>query len=69
MENDRIAGKRQDVSATISNVIEPPAMTDGISPRNLAAKPLSKAPISLEAPMNIPFTAETLPRISSGVRS
>lgn len=67
MEKERKAGNLHDVNAAMSNVIDPPAITDGTSPSNLAARPLSKAPISLDAPMNMPFTAETLPRISSGV--
>ena len=42
-------------------------MIDGFKPNILAVAPDSKAPISLDEPMKIPLTAETLPRISSGV--
>ena len=46
-----------------------PKMTEGIKPRRRAAKPDSKAPISLEEPMKRLLTAETRPRMLSGVRS
>ena len=52
----------------MSTVIVPPKSTDGIVPISFAVAPDSKAPISLEELINIPFTADTLPRISSGVR-
>ena len=45
----------------------PPKMTEGIVPISLAVAPDSNAPISLEELIKIPFTADTLPRISSGV--
>ena len=57
------------VHNTIIIVILPPKITEGINPINDAANPLSKAPISFDDPINTPFTAETLPRISSGVNS
>ncbi|MNR57783.1 hypothetical protein D3C85_1786230 [compost metagenome] len=50
-------------------VILPPNTTAGTVLINFAVRPDSKAPISLEEPINILFTAETLPRISSGVSS
>ena len=54
---------------TISKVILPPNITEGTVPNSLAAVPDSKAPISFEEPINIEFTADTLPRIWSGVKS
>ena len=54
---------------TIPIVMQPPKITEGIRPRSFAATPDSNAPISFEEPMNIPLTAATLPRISSGVES
>ena len=44
-----------------------PKTTEGIKPRSFAATPLSKEPSSLEEPINTLLTADTLPRISSGV--
>ena len=52
---------------TIPIVIHPPKITEGITPSNFAATPDSNAQISFEEPMKMPFTAATLPRISSGV--
>ena len=40
---------------------------EGFSPNALAVAPDSNAPISFDEPIKIPFTAETLPRILSGV--
>ena len=57
------------VMVTITRVTDPPNITDGTVPKSLAAVPDSKAPISLELPINMEFTAETLPRIWSGVKS
>ena len=48
-------------------VILPPKTTAITCPAIFAAKPLSKAPSSLEEPTNIEFTEETRPLISSGV--
>ena len=52
---------------TMIRVMLPPKITDGTVPNIFAAVPDSKAPISLEDPINIELTAETLPRIWSGV--
>ena len=52
-----------------SNVIQPPKTTEGISPISLAANPDSKAQISFDDPIKILLTDDTLPRISSGVKS
>ena len=57
------------VMVTISKVMLPPNITAGTVPSNLAAMPDSKSPISLDEPINIEFTADTLPRIWSGVKS
>lgn len=48
-------------------VIHPPKITDGTTPINLAARPDSNAPSSFDDPMNMLFTAETLPFMFSGV--
>jgi hypothetical protein len=50
-------------------VIAPPKTTEGTTPMILEAKPLSKAPSSLEEMMNMLFRAETLPFMCSGVLS
>ena len=47
----------------------PPKTTEGTVPMSLAAKPDSKAPISLEDPMNTPLTDETRPLMESGVKA
>ena len=52
---------------TNTKVTQPPKITEGIVPKNLAATPDSKAPISFEVLTNTPLTDETRPRISSGV--
>ena len=52
---------------TTSNVIIPPKTTEGTTPISFAARPDSNAPISLEEPMKMLLTAETLPFILSGV--
>ena len=54
---------------TINIVTDPPNMTEGTVPKSFAAVPDSKAPISLELPINMEFTADTLPRIWSGVNN
>ena len=53
----------------MSKVMLPPKITDGTVPNSLAAVPDSNAPISFDEPINIEFTADTLPRIWSGVKS
>ena len=52
---------------TNTKVTHPPKITEGIVPKNLAATPDSKAPISFDVLTNTPLTDETRPRISSGV--
>src|SRR6266513_482254 len=47
----------------------PPPTTETTGPNNAAVKPDSSAPNSFEVPMKMLFTAETRPRISSGVIS
>src|SRR5205823_9104944 len=64
----RREGFFQATAATVTSVMIPPKMTEGAVPINLAATPDSKAPISLEEPMKIPFTAETRPRRRSEER-
>ena len=51
------------------SVILPPKITEGTVPNSLAAVPDSKAPISFDEPINIEFTADTLPRMWSGVNN
>ena len=48
-------------------VILPPNTTAGTVLISFAVRPDSKAPISFDEPINMLFTAETRPRISSGV--
>ena len=57
------------VMMTTSNVIEPPNITAGAAPMIREVKPLSNMPSSLEELMNMEFTEDTRPRISSGVVS
>ena len=57
------------VTATTNKVNEPPTTIAAFVPHHLAVNPDSNAPISLEEPMKIPFTAETRPRMLSGVAS
>ena len=45
----------------------PPASTAGTAPIRAASAPDSNSPSSFEAPMNTALTAETRPRMSSGV--
>ena len=52
---------------TTIKVMVPPNNTDGTVPNKRAEVPDSKAPISLDDPINIEFTADTRPRICSGV--
>jgi len=53
----------------MSSVTLPPNITEGIVPSSDAAVPDSNAPISFEDPINIEFTADTRPRIFSGVNN
>src|SRR5947209_18034411 len=45
----------------------PPVTTEMTGPNNCATRPDSNPPNSFEVPMNRLFTADTRPRISSGV--
>ena len=45
----------------------PPPTTDATKPNQSAVRPDSNAPSSLDEPMNTALTAETRPRIASGV--
>src|ERR1043165_4076411 len=54
---------------TTSSVPMPPKTTAGTVPIRAAVVPDSNSPNSLEAPMNSMETAETRPRITSGVES
>jgi len=47
----RSSGTFQVVKATTSRVMQPPKTTEGTRPMKRAARPLSKAPISLLEPM------------------
>src|SRR6201984_1658946 len=47
----------------------PPPTTETTGPNRAAVKPDSSAPNSFDVPMNMLFTDETRPRISSGVTS
>ena len=57
------------VIAETNKVILPPKTIAGTVLINLAVKPDSNCPISLDEPINIEFTAETLPLILSGVQA
>jgi LmbE family N-acetylglucosaminyl deacetylase len=63
----RISGQAHATAATTRMVPTPPATTDTTAPNHAATTPLSKAPSSLDAPMNRLLTADTRPRNSSGV--
>ena len=54
---------------TTTIVITPPNTTAGTKPISRAVAPDSNAPNSLDEPINRLLTAETRPRISSGVKS
>ena len=56
-------------SKTILNETTPPNKTAFCNPKNLAARPDSKSPISFDDFMKIELTADTLPLIVSGVKS
>src|SRR5688572_18507061 len=64
--NFRSDGSFQAAAATEASAMQPPKTTDGIRPMILAAKPDSKAPISLDELMNMVLTDETRPRMLSG---
>src|SRR5882724_6598928 len=63
----RISGQLSAVAMTTRMVPTPPATTEMTGPNNCATRPDSNPPNSFEVPMNRLFTAETRPRISSGV--
>ena len=63
------SGNLKFVNATEKIVITPPKTTAGTVPINLAVKPLSKAPNSLDEPIKIELTEATRPLTSSGVFS
>src|SRR3954463_1014451 len=55
--------------ATTSSVPTPPPTTDATGPNAAAVMPDSNAPSSFDVTMKIVFTADTRPRIGSGVSS
>ena len=65
----RRSGKINDQRPTTPIVAMPPNTMAGPTPSRAAATPLSNDPTSLEAPMNTFSTADTRPRIGSGVAS
>src|SRR5207302_11398887 len=65
----RISGHLNAAPITTRMVPIPPPTTEMTGPNNAAVSPDSSAPNSFEVPMKILFTAETRPRISSGVTS
>src|SRR6266705_2439813 len=65
----RVSGQRNATPSTTKIVPMPPATTEISGPNRAAVKPDSSAPNSFEVPMKMLFTAETRPRISSGVTS
>src|SRR5205823_12926474 len=65
----RVSGQQQATPRTTRIVPIPPLTTEITGPNNAAVRPDSSAPNSFEVPMKILFTAETRPRISSGVTS
>src|SRR5256884_9228473 len=65
----RISGQISAVAITTRIVPTPPETTENTGPKRCATNPDSNPPSSFDVPMNRLFTAETLPRISSGVSS
>src|SRR5207245_7149756 len=63
----RISGQLSAVATTTRMVPTPPVTTEMTGPNNCATRPDSNPPNSFEVPMNRLFTADTRPRISSGV--
>ncbi len=57
------------MTPTTARVRIPPPITLGIVPNRRAARPLSNAPSSFDAPMNTQLTDATRPRIRSGERT
>jgi hypothetical protein len=64
----RVSGQSDDTEHN-QNCADPPATTEITGPNSAAVNPDSSAPNSFDVPMKILFTAETRPRISSGVTS
>src|SRR5207247_10135127 len=56
-------------NATPSRLPSPPIATDATVTNQAAVTPDSNSPSWFDAPMNIELTADTRPRIASGVRS
>ncbi len=65
----RRGGNQRAQSPATARVASPPTTTEGTSPHQAAVTPDSSSPSSLEAPINIAFTALTRPRSASGVCS
>src|SRR4030095_1856668 len=65
----RVCGQRKLTPSTTRIVPMPPATTEITGPNSAAVNPDSSAPNSFDVPIKILFTAETRPRISSGVTS
>src|SRR5438034_1390942 len=65
----RISGQISAVAITTRIVPTPPETTENTGPKRCATNPDSKPPSSFDVPMNRLFTAETRPRVSSGVSS
>src|SRR5205823_10755854 len=65
----RISGQMSAVAMTTMIVPTPPATTEKIGPKKWATEPDSNPPNSFDVPINRLLTAETRPRISSGVSS
>src|SRR5205823_7364131 len=63
----RVSGQRHATPSTTTIVPIPPATTEITGPNSAAVNPDSSAPNSFDVPIKILFTAETRPRISSGV--
>ena len=61
------AGNSRPQSSAIADRRRPAATTAGTAPIAAASTPDSNSPSSFEAPMNTVFTAETRPRMASGV--
>src|SRR4029434_2504343 len=65
----RVSGQIIATAMTTRIVPIPPPTTDSTGPNSAAVSPDSSAPNSFDVPMKTLFTAETRPRISSGVTS
>src|SRR3989442_12051010 len=65
----RVCGQIMATPITTRIVPIPPPTTEITGPKRAAVNPDSSAPNSFDVPMKMLFTAETRPRISSGVTS